>query len=387
MKAIATLLLPIMIAGSLHAELEPVIPRHRTIQILVASRNEQDMTYLAFPSLLRTSPDEVLIAFKRGYRHGGDTESLGEMLRLDTARNVITGRQVVARDRGLIYQMGEWVRFPNGDVGVYFDVQTQGHDGRNYRAGMRENRSRDGGRTFEGVKRSPLVDGREYGYPFDFIVQGKTTYMLVMAFGYRPGDRWSVDVIKSEDNGQSWNFVRNLTGEFGGHRINESAFLPWDGGFLVTTRAYGDSQRLYRTDAQFRKLAEVDLSATNAFMESHIGRPRLFARNGSVYLLGRNWRTAAPGGERKELAGTGRLVGGPGWMELALFRIDPATLKITRWVILDNAERANVTDGYYAVPYFQEREDRTWLNVITYRGVGGAHPDILRVEVDWAEVR
>jgi hypothetical protein len=163
--------------------------------------------------------------------------------------------------------------------------------------------------------------------------------------------------------------------------------MPWDGGYLVTTRAYGDSQRLYRTDAQFRKIAEVDLSAANPFMESHVGRPRLFARDGGVYLLGRNWRTATPGGNRQELAGTGRLVGGPGWMELALFRIDPATLRVTRWVILDNAERAKVTDGYYAVPYFQQRAERTWLNVITYRGVDGAHPDIIRLEVDWNEVR
>ena len=101
----------------------------------------------------------------------------------------------------------------------------------------------------------------------------------------------------------------------------------------------------------------------------------------------RQHQAAEPGGERRELAGTGRLVGGPGWMELALFRIDPATLRIARWVILDNAERAKVTDGYYAVPYFQDRAERTWLDVITYRGVDGAHPDIVRLEFDWDEVR
>ena len=46
-------------------------------------------------------------------------------------------------------------------------------------------------------------------------------------------------------------------------------------------------------------------------MESHIGRPRLFARDGGVYLLGRNTRTTQPHGRK---------------MELALFKIDPATL-------------------------------------------------------------
>ncbi|MBI4626155.1 MAG: exo-alpha-sialidase [Verrucomicrobia bacterium] len=354
------------------AEPTPVIPKPRAQQVLVASAAEKGMTYLAFPSLLRTSPDEVLIAFKRGFRHGGDTEAVGEMLRFDTARNAIVNRQVVAQDPGYIHQMGEWVKFPNGDIAVYFDVQNIGHDGKNYRTGMRENRSSDGGRTFNGLKVSPRLGEREYGYPFDFIVQGKTTYMLVMAFGYRPGGRWSVDVIKSEDNGRNWSFVRNLTEEFGGHPINESAFLPWGGGFMVTTRANGTSQRLYRTDRDFRKLAETDLSKANVFMESHIGRPRLFARDGGVYLVGRNTRTTQPHGRR---------------MELALFKIDPATLQVTRWVILDNAERANVTDGYYAMPYFQERGGKTWLNLINYRGVAGAHPDIVRLEYDWDEVR
>jgi hypothetical protein len=190
------------------------------------------------------------------------------VLRFDTVRHAATARQILAQDPGYIYQMGEWVRFPNGDVAVYFDVQTLGHDGRNYRAGMRENRSRDGGRTFAGLKPSPRVDGREYGYPFEFIVQGNTTYLLVMAFGYRPGDRWSVDVIKSDDNGGSWSFVRNLTAEFGGHRINESTFLPWDDGFLVSTRGYDQRQRVYRTDGSFRMLAEADLTQGNVFMES-----------------------------------------------------------------------------------------------------------------------
>ncbi len=381
-------LLSVFSSVCMASEIQPVIPKYRAQQTLVASAEQEGMTYLAFPSLLRTSPSEVLIAFKRGFRHGGDTEANCEMLRFDTAQDRITGRQVIAHDPGIIYQMGEWVKFPNGDIAVYFDVQNIGHDGRHYRSGMRENRSTDGARSFQGLRRSPLVDGREYGYPFDFIVQGRTTYMLVMGFGYRPGGRWSVDVIKSDDNGATWTFVRNLTEEFGGHRINESAFVPWKDGFLVTTRAYGDSERLYRTDGSFRNLAEADLSAANPFIESHIGRPRLFERDGGIYLLGRNWRTARSGEPRQPLPGTGRLIGGaPGWMELALFKIDPESLRVTRWAILDNEEGINVTDGYYAVPYFQERDGGTRLNIVTYRAVNGAHPDIVRLEFDWAEVR
>ena len=134
LKAIASLLLLSGITSALGDELAPVIPRYRVTQVVLASADQQGMTYLAFPSLLRTNPNEALIAIKRGYRHGGDNEAVGEMLRLDTARNAITDRKVVAQDPGLIYQMGEWVRFPNGDIAVYFDVQTLGHDGRNYRA-------------------------------------------------------------------------------------------------------------------------------------------------------------------------------------------------------------------------------------------------------------
>ncbi|MSU72694.1 MAG: exo-alpha-sialidase [Opitutus sp.] len=354
------------------ASLTPVVPAPRAVQVIAASADAGGSAYLAFPAILRTGPDEVLMSFKHGAKHGGDPEADLELVRFDTARHVITQRQVVAHDPGFIHQMGEWVRFPNGDIAVYLDVQTLGDDGRNYRSGMRENRSRDGGRTFEGLKVSPRVDGREYGYPFDFIVQGNTTYMLVMAFGYRPGERWSVDVIQSVDNGRSWTFVRNLKEEFGGHRINESAFVPWEDGFLVTTRAYGDSARLYRTDKNFRRLAGADLSQTNAFIQSHLGRPRLFVRDGAVFLLGRNWRTLPPQGKR---------------MELGLFQLDPKALQVTRWFILDNAERANVTDGYYAVPYFQERGGQTLLNLIDYRAFDGKHPDIIRHEFDWADIR
>ena len=351
--------------------LDPVVPKYKGTQLLVASAEQQGPDYLAFPALLETRPDEVLIAYKRGWSHGADKEATVEMLRFDPTRNVITQRGVVAQEPGIIEQMGEWVRFPNGNIGVYFDVQAKGDDGRAYRAGMRENRSTDGGRTFQGVRRSAMVDGVEYGYPFDFVVEGRTTYMLVMAFGYRPGGRWSVDVIRSDDNGGSWHFVRNLSQEFGGHPINESAFMRYKDGFLVTTRGYDSHERLYRTDATFHKLAEADLTEANSFIESQIGRPRLFARDGGVYLIGRNTRTTPEGNP----------------MELALFRLDPEALAITRWVILDNAERAKVTDGYYAVPYFHTIGDRTMLEVITYKALNGKHPDILRLEYDWGEVR
>lgn len=361
------------VAFASSVDLKPVLPKHRVEQVILDSAHETGMNYLAFPSLLPNGPDEVLIAFKRGFRHGGDKESRIEMLRFDTAKNLVRDRQIVAQEPGIIHQMGEWVRFPNGDVAVYMDVQTLGADGRNYRAGMRENRSHDGGRTFAGLRKSRQVDGREYGYPFDFIVEGQTTYMLVMAFGYRPGDRWSVDVLKSTDNGASWSFVRNLAEEFNIPQT-ESAFIRHDDGFIVASISYdrGLSTRLHRTDGDFKLRHQVDLTGKYPFIEHSIGRPRLFKRDGNLYLLGRNWGYREPNRRR---------------MELALFRIDPATLEVTQWSILDNPERADVTDGYYAVPYFREINGETFLNLITYKGLNGQPPDIVRLQYRWNEIR
>lgn len=196
--------------------------------------------------------------------------------------------------------------------------------------------------------------------------------MLVMGFGYRPGGRWSVDVIRSADKGASWSLVRNLTSEFGGHKINESAFVPWKDGYFVTTREYGPNQRIYWTDKEFRMLKENNLSARYEFIESHIGRPRLFVRNNNLYLLGRNWRTTEKQGRK---------------MELVLLRINPETLDVDNWVVLDNKEGADVSDGYYAAPYFQERDGDMYFNVINYKGTNGKYPDIIRQEFLWEEVR
>ena len=67
--------------------------------------------------------------------------------------------------------------------------------------------------------------------------------------------------------------------------------------------------------------------------------------------------------------------------------------------VLDNAERRLVTDGYYATPYWQERDGKVFFNAITYRGIGchlpenmdfpvdPGKPDIVRLEYLWDEIR
>jgi hypothetical protein len=341
---------------------------------LVSSDEYDKESYLAFPSILRLNPNEILISFKRGSQHGRDEEARLEMLHFDTKNNKILEQKLLAADPGLVHQMGEWVEFPDGSFGLYIDSQHTGHDNDNYRTGLREVRVRKTSQGFEAspTQLAPKVKEREYGYAFDFIIQDQITYMLVMGFGYRPGGEWSVDVVQSKDNGKSWSLVRNLTKEFGGHKINESAFIPWEDGFIVTTREYGHHQRIYLTDGDFKVIKQHNLSTENDFMESHIGRPRLFSKDGHVYLLGRNWRTKE-GQDRK--------------MELGLFKIDPESLQVEKWVVLDNSDRANITDGYYAVPYFQEDEGVTYFNVINYKGANGESPNIERYEFLWDEIR
>jgi hypothetical protein len=74
-------------------------------------------------------------------------------------------------------------------------------------------------------------------------------------------------------------------------------------------------------------------------------------------------------------------------MKLSLFRFDPLTFAISKHVILDNAEEENVIDGYYAVPYWQERRGHSYFNTIIYKRPISRNPDIVRLEFDWEEVR
>ena len=78
----------------------------------------------------------------------------------------------------------------------------------------------------------------------------------------------------------------------------------------------------------------------------------------------------------------------PDNQQICLLRFNPATLEVERVVSLDNENgHMPVVDGYYGVPYWQERDGRVWFNTIIYRAIGLTQPDIVRLEFDWAEVR
>jgi hypothetical protein len=360
--------------AALHAtgEVPKIVAKPIAVQILSASAETPDRPYLAFPAIVDLG-SEVLVSFKHGRLHAGDPDSTVDWLRYEKASGRKIPQGALAMLKGEIMQMGEWVRFPNGDIANYIDAQKP----KALRTGLAVVRSKDGGRTFGPVQRLGPVDGVEYGYAFDAISRNDSTWMLVMTFANLPGGKLvykyssqpgSVDVIRSDDNGFTWRFVRSLTQELGGAPINESAFVPHDEGFLIASRGYDGRQWLLRTDAGFKVVAKTDLRGAHPFLQS-MDRPRLFEREGSFYLLGRN-----------------RV--GQQAAELALFKLSPETLTVNRHVVLDTApEQKSAGDSFYAQPFWHERDGQTHFHLITYKGGIGPGLDIVRLEFDWAEVR
>jgi hypothetical protein len=352
---------------------ELLIPTVKTTQILLASSEQHDSgSYLAFPAVLQTGND-VLISFKRGQSHAADTGASLELLRIDSVTGSIRSRSMLARDETRIMQMGEWVQYSETHFASLIDVQKNAAPSR---TGLQMVRTTDGGFTFSRPAPVGSVDGIEYGYAFDSITEDGTTFVLAMNFSNLPGGRsvytsrhaGSVDVICTRNEGRTWHFVRNLSAEFGNIPINESAFIRAGTGYLVTCRSYDQQQWLARTDLNFQKQILLSLTGRDSAIRSHIGRPRLFERDGRWYLMGRNQIDEGP-------------------MRLSLFRIDPENLQISHHVVLDNNEASDVTDGYYAAPYWTSADDHTLFHVVTYRGVSRNSPDLIRLSFDWDEVR
>jgi hypothetical protein len=286
---------------------------------------------------------------------------------------------------------GEWVRFPNGHIANYIDVQHNISGAE--RVGMHVVRSEDGGQIFSKPERVGSFDGYEYGYAFDAISDENVTWMLAMTWSYLNGGVGAglpgglpraVHVIRSEDNGRTWSFVRNLTEEFGNLPINESAFVREGDGFLICSRGYDDRARLHLVDRNFALIRQSDLTARHDFIAGYVGRPRLFKRDGNIYLLGRNWTHQS---ERQTAPRPPGVAGHRTGQQLSLFRIDVADLSASRYILLDNAERRNVTDAYYAMPYFRSLGRLTVINIITYKAYDHAAPSIINLQCIWNELR
>jgi hypothetical protein len=354
-----------------------VAPRLAEHVVVSAAAQPAEYRYCAFPTLLRTGPDEVWLAFKSGRSHATDAGAAMEVVRhtLSTGATTLLARLPAPAPK--LYQMGELAQLPDGTRALHIDVQSVGWDGRHYRSGAEIIRWDAAAGRFAAAEVMPPVGGVLYGYPFDFISEGARTWQLIMAFGYhQPGGRWSVDVIRSENSGRSWGFVRNLADEFGGLKINESGFARHADGFLVATRGYDRIARLHRTDGEFRVRHQADLTGKHPLINDLVGRPRVWVRDGQGYLLGRNW-TRPPKGPG----------GATAPMQLGLIRFDPETLAVGAVTILDNADNRRVTDGYYAVVTYTGEGAATTLHVFTYKALDGRPPDIVRQDFRWAEVK
>ncbi len=385
----------VTMAGSIRA-VEHLVPFYQYTQTLVAAEDMDGGRYLAFPITVRLDENEILVGYKRGYSHAFDREADFDLLRLNPGTERIRRLLPPLHRDQLNLQNGEFVRFGNGDIACYIDVQQPGREaGSNEatRLGLIEFRSKDNGSTFSDVGRIGLVDGVEYGYAFDSITEGPTTWMLAMTFANLPGGRsisptrpkaGHVAVLRSDDYGKNWRRVKDLTETFKSP-LNESAFMRYQDGFLFVCRPYANEQPVVVTDAEFTVRRRVDLVAKYDFIAQGMGRPRVFTRDGRVYILARNtFKDTATLIAPRPVTSAGQVVNRA---KLGLFRLNPETLVIEKHVILDNAENQRVASAYYATPYWATKKGHTYFNVVTYKQITGRMPDIVRFEYDWDEVK
>lgn len=342
----------------------PTIPRYRIEETIASYRGARTQDYLAFPAITPSGDNEIMISHKRGQAHVNDLGAVLEILRFDleSGRSLQEPIQLAIPNEAM--QMGEWVRFPDETLGTYIDALTVDEEGKHIRTGLVGSISRDNGKSFGPLERVGIIDGVEYGYLFDTVTVGQRLYALIMTFEYLAGGRRSVDALYTDDNGETWHFIKNLSQEFGDIRINESSLIRYQDGFLITTRGYDSMQRLHQVDMEFNLINETNITEQTPSISSYIGRPRLFSLHGKYFLIGRNWR--AP--DRRIP------------MELALLRFDPVRLEVEKHFVLDNAEQGEVTDGYYPCPMLVDTGGRTMLNVFDYRALFGNSPDIVRLQ-------
>ncbi len=371
MKKWCTVLLFALVTPLWAQQAQTVIPKTKITKTILSHSDVGTKPYLAFPTVLQTDKDHILISIKRGTTHGGDNQADFDLLCLHPDNQAVLSHQTLGSIPSKIFQLTVPLLLPNGDIHFYTDLQHRGIDRKNYRSGMLYAVSKDGGQTVGPWKKLPLINGVEYGYPFDFIVEGKTVYMLAMSFGYRPGETWSVAVLRSTDGAKTWNFVKNISKELGGAAINESAFVRTEGGFLVVTRGYPEQEtQISRFDHDFNLVATKNLTGTGE-LERLIGWPRVFRKDDSIYILGRIF------------------VPGKAHFQLGLVRVHETSLSIEQIALLDNEDgNLPVKDGYYAGHYWTERDGATWFNAVTYRSLKNEdYPDIIGVSFPWNEIK
>lgn len=324
----------------------------KTCRLLYAGSDERP--YCAFPSLLETD-DGVLMVWKQGTAHMRD-EGVTAYAQM-TKDGTICDMGIAAAEAGYNTQNAELLRMPNGAIRCYLDIQ-------NYKNG----KERMGTIVYayrDGVfSRIPGIltdtDGKQYGYVFDGVEYGGAYYMLAMTFPELdyPQARRAVSLLVSEDNGETWRDVTEpLRRLFPDAQLNESTLTVMDGKLYVLCRSYSYETYCAVLDDSLTVVGSAVWGEADGVW--NIGRPKLFARDGALYAIMRNHKTASSP------------------MELILVKIHAETLRVEKMIVLDDdAPR----DGYYAEHYF----DGNSFCVVTYKMAhDSTAPDLWLLTFDW----
>lgn len=354
---------------------------HKQTRVITDNGSGGPTRYYAFPTVLRLPDGTLLIAYKNGDRHALDPEASLEMLRYDPDSGEVLSRRTINRTPGWIHQNPELARMPDGTITLSVDIQRPG--GGKMRMGLRVYRSDDEGETFRDEGWFPQAGGYAYGYALDdahwigrenradLVTEQPgpsevAVDLLAMSFPELTGGRRAVHALRSTDSGQSWSHIRNLNEEFD-FAFNECALLSYQDGYVIVARGDNQATRAYRTDREFRRIGESRWSDIYDSI-AYIGRPKLFEREGSWYVLCRNVAQGAP-------------------TSLRLYRFEPETLTLLGNVLLDENE-SQIGHSYYAEHLFTGEREEARLHVITYAPYRVPDmPDIVAFCLDWAQIR
>ncbi len=357
---------------------EKYIPEYIKTQILSSATPEQcghaseELLYSAFPSVKKISDERAIIIFHRGVKHAYSHGVLDCIIFNPKTEEVIE-QKVIYDDPEYNAQNADLMILPNGDLYITLNVQYPNNAADPYES--LAFRSTDGGETW--VKSQQPTDqfGHHYSVVHDYAIVGNDVYMLAHKDPQLNNDV-SLNymcLVKSSDNCQTWEFVKNLKQEML-YVFNESTIEYYDGKLLFVGR--GDKQvtkaALINLDGTVDKIRNIGVDFDCI---GHNGKAEIIVQDGEYYLILRNM-----------LPDVGNA------MELPLYRMDPATLSLETYVELQPKNTGtNGGDGFYAESYFQEKDGEMYFNVITYTraytNTSSGVPSIVRFEYKWDEIK
>ncbi len=171
----------------------PILPYYKTQEILIRAAEQKTLPYVKAPHILFLDENNVLIAYKRGTRHNTEPAADWEMFRYNPTTGTISDRKIVAHLDGFTIQNGEFVRFANGDIGLYVDPHFPNSKDK---FGLLAYRSSDNGMHFAGGEKLGPINGTEYVYAFECLTEGETTWMLLTPYRHYRNNSPNVDVIR-----------------------------------------------------------------------------------------------------------------------------------------------------------------------------------------------